>query len=74
MDSAQPTAAALLEELVSDIRAADAALRCRLSGGTVGFDDPVTRSEAGKFIRQNSGSAEDRAIRDRSIRCQILRD
>jgi hypothetical protein len=33
-------------------RLIDAALRCRLSGGTVGFDDPVTRSEAGKFIRQ----------------------
>jgi hypothetical protein len=30
----------------------DAALRARMSGRAVGFDDPVTRSEAVRFIRQ----------------------
>jgi predicted nucleotidyltransferase len=30
----------------------DAALRCRLSGGVIGFDDPESRSEAVAFIRQ----------------------
>ena len=30
----------------------DAALRCRLSGGTIGFDDTDTRSGAVAFIRQ----------------------
>ena len=30
----------------------DAALRCRLSGGMIGFDDPGSRSEAVEFIRQ----------------------
>jgi len=29
-----------------------AALRCRLSGGTIGFNDPDSRSEAVAFIRQ----------------------
>ena len=33
-------------------RLIDTALRCRLSVGTVGFDDPATRSEAVRFIRR----------------------
>jgi predicted nucleotidyltransferase len=36
----------------------DTALRCRMSGGRVGFDDPVTRSDAVRFIRIVSAEVE----------------
>jgi Aminoglycoside adenylyltransferase, C-terminal domain len=35
-----------------------AALRCRTSGGRVGFDDPATRSDAVRFIRTMSAEAD----------------
>jgi predicted nucleotidyltransferase len=53
MDGSKQEAAAWARERDPD-RAwlIDAALRCRHSGGTVGFDDPVTRSAAIAFLRE----------------------
>jgi predicted nucleotidyltransferase len=52
LSSKQEAAAWVRERDPDRARLIDAALRCRLSGGVIGLDDPESRSEAVAFIRQ----------------------